>query len=212
MDNNDKIALFDMDGTLADFVQGMQAGMKPLESPDERWDYDNYDQDNETAFMKARRRSVKNTPGFWRELPPYAPGFQLLRMAVDIGFRIMVFTKVPMSQPSAASEKIEWCHEHLTPFLGRDGYEMALVSNKGFTYGRILVDDWPPYIDAWRKYRPRGKVIMPAHKYNQGRYEGDPNVIRFNLAPVDLLKPTWDENSSKSMENAKQAMREAFER
>jgi len=197
--NNDKIALFDMDGTLADFVKGMQDGMKPLEGPGENWDYDNYDQDNELAFMKARRRLVKNRPGFWRELPPYFPGFQLLTMAAEIGFRIMVFTKVPMRQPSAAAEKIEWCHRTLDPLLGHEGYDMALVSNKGFTYGRILVDDWPPYINAWMKHRPRGKVIMPAHKYNQGHYQGNSNVVRFTGAMDSYVA-------------ARAAMVEAFER
>jgi len=43
-------------------------------------------------------------------------------------------------------------------------------------YGRALVDDWPPYVEAWLEYRPRGLVIMPDRPWNQGF--SHPNVVR----------------------------------
>lgn len=176
--HNTKIALFDMDGTLADFVKGMEVAMRPLQSTDEQWDYDNYSQDQEPSYMRARRRLVKQQPGFWRELPAYEPGFTLLYMALEIGFHITVFTKVPLGQPQAAAEKIEWCKRHLDPIIGAGNYDMAQVSNKGFTYGRLLVDDWPAYIEPWLQHRPRGQVIMPAHAYNT-HYKREGQVLRF---------------------------------
>jgi len=178
-DSLDKIALFDMDGTLADFAGGLQAVMQPMQSPGEQCDYDSYDQDNEPDFMKARRRAAKNQPGFWRDLPPHQPGFDLLAAAVQIGYRITIFTKAPMSQPAALSEKLQWCHQHLNPVLGSCGYQMAMVSEKGYTYGRILVDDFPGYIRPWLKNRPRGQVIMPAHGYNNDAFGSQDRVLRY---------------------------------
>lgn len=154
--------LFDLDGTLADFSAGLAAAMKPLESPGETHNYAAYDQDAEPEFMRARRRLVKQTPGFWRDLPRYEPGFKLLHLALDAGLRIVIFTKAPKGQPRAFMEKMEWCHKHLE---GID-FDVSMVTDKGLHYGKILVDDWPPYIKQWLEHRPRGHVIMPAHPYN----------------------------------------------
>jgi FMN phosphatase YigB (HAD superfamily) len=74
------IALFDLDGTLADFDAAMQHKLEELRSPSEDPKAD------ETAFedvpyVKARRRLVKSQPGFWRDLATIPLGFQLLEEA-----------------------------------------------------------------------------------------------------------------------------------
>lgn len=161
------VALFDLDGTLCDFAAGMKAVMGPLEGPGESWDYDNYDQDNELDYMKARRRLAKNQPGFWRNLPVHVPGMRLLLDAVNVGFQIVIFTKAPRKQLSAFTEKAEWCEKHLAQAHCITDYEISIVTDKGLHYGKLLVDDWPPYVERWLEHRPRGQVIMPAHKYNR---------------------------------------------
>lgn len=67
--------------------------------------------------------------------------------------------------------------------------------NKEGTYGRVLVDDYPGYIDGWLRWRPRGLVIMPAHYYNAD-YNHE-NVIRYNR---------------ENIEQVRQALKAAFER
>jgi hypothetical protein len=49
-------------------------------------------------------------------------------------------------------------------------------------YGRVLVDDWIPYGQAWLEWRPRGLLVLPAHAWNAG-FE-HPNAIRFD-SPVN---------------------------
>lgn len=170
--------LFNLDGTLCDFAGGMARFMQPLEGPGESHDYDNYSQDVEPNYMRARRRMVKQLPGFWRNLAPYEPGFQLLKLARDAGLRLVIFTKGPIGQPRAFMEKVEWCRTH----IGED-FDISLVTDKGLHYGKILVDDWPPYIEKWLAHRPRGRVIMPLHPYNK-TFE-HPQVVRFRNTKDD---------------------------
>jgi 5'-nucleotidase len=49
----------------------------------------------------------------------------------------------------------------------------------------VLVDDWPPYVERWLQWRPRGLVILPAQRWNEGF--SHPNALRYdgsNLAQV----------------------------
>ena len=59
-----------------------------------------------------------------------------------------------------------------------DEMEIDIVGkSKGGVYGRVLVDDWPGYVEDWLAHRPRGLAIMPAHPYNEDFKH--PNVIRY---------------------------------
>ena len=53
-----------------------------------------------------------------------------------------------------------------------------MTQDKSFTYGRVLVDDWPDYVTSWLEHRPRGLVVMPAHPWNVDF--NHPNVIRYD--------------------------------
>jgi len=63
---------------------------------------------------------------------------------------------------------------------------ITMTGNKGLVYGKILVDDFPPYIEAWLKHRPRGLVIMPAHRWNE-KFQ-HPNVLRYDGNSQQLKK------------------------
>lgn len=168
------IALVDMDGTIADFTAAMAKGLKALEGPKEEWDYDNYSQDDEPEYMRARRRLVKNQPGFWANLPPIHRGFAILDLLKKNGYQINIFTKAPRKSLAAFTEKAQWCEKHLSDY---PDVKISMVQDKGLHYGKILVDDWPPYIERWLQFRPRGRVIMPVTKYNKS-FE-HPQVARF---------------------------------
>lgn len=64
-------------------------------------------------------------------------------------------------------------------------------------HGKILVDDWPPYITRWLEWRPRGLVIMPTQKHN-AEYT-HPQVIRYdgeNIEEVAKALKAWKEREN----------------
>lgn len=165
------IALFDMDGTLADFATSMQQKLVELRSPNEDPETDFTD----APFIKARRRLIKSLPGFWRDLAPIQLGFQLLEEAHAQRFWCQILTKSPHKIPLAAAEKIEWCTKHV-PDL-----PITLSDDKSLVYGKLLCDDWPEYIERWLAWRPRGLVIAVAQPWNVDIATRFPkSVVRFD--------------------------------
>jgi len=167
-----QLALIDLDGTVADYDRGMREGLLELQSPGEPPIEESLRES--PTWIEARRNLIRQTPGFWRKLPKLHRGFEIVAALRSLSFRLMVLSKGPMKNPGAWTEKLLWCQEHL-PDAG-----VCIVSEpdaKGFVYGRVLVDDWPPFIQSWLDWRPTGLVIMPDHPYNRG-FE-HPQVVRY---------------------------------
>lgn len=174
----DKTALFDMDNTLFDYEGQIKRDLAKLAAPDdpeitELWD-------NTPPHIEARIELIKSVPGWWLNLPKFEPGWVIYRMAKDAGFKCHILTKGPGSKPHAWAEKVSCIHKH----FGRDvGIDIVMKngdgkgSDKSDRYGRVLVDDYPPYVLSWLANRPRGLAIMPAHSYNSDVKH--PNVIRY---------------------------------
>ncbi len=95
-----------------------------------------------------------------------------------LGFELHVLTKGPRSTPNAWSEKVEWCAEHLPDA------NVTVTGDKSLVYGRVLVDDYPPYFTRWLEVRPRGLVVCVAHPWNEGFAKGGaqahPSVLRYD--------------------------------
>lgn len=163
------IALFDMDGTLADYDAAMQRDMALLAGPGEP-PYQGHG-DEAPPHLRARVRLIRAQPGWWEKLPVYAPGFQILTEARALRFQCHILTKGPASAPGAWAEKIRWCQQHVPEV------PVTVTQDKGLTYGKVLVDDWPDHALRWLRWRPRGLVIMPAHPWNEGF--AHPNVLRY---------------------------------
>lgn len=165
---SEPIALFDMDGTLADYDKAMRRDMQRLQSPDE---IPYVGGRHEAEYMKNRMDLIRQQPGWWRSLERYEPGFEILEAVLEADFQCHVLTKGPRRAKSAWTEKVQWCEENVrdTP--------VTVTEDKGLFYGKVLVDDWPEYVTRWLKWRTRGLVIMPAHPWNED-YE-HPNVLRY---------------------------------
>lgn len=179
---SERVALFDLDGTLADFTGAMEAGMRKLATPGEiaAGTYYPLGHDDGPDYIEARRRLVKRQPGFWRNLKQLPIGFALLEAALILDYQIAILTKAPRTNFPAWTEKVEWCHANLPM---ERGISVNLVEDKGLVYGRVLVDDWPPYIKRWLAWRPRGLVLMPAQPWNMDFTH--PNVYCVSGANID---------------------------
>jgi len=176
------VALFDLDGTLADFDKAMRAQLEQLRSPGEDPKLDELAYED-LPHMRARRRLVKRQPGFWENLEPIERGFELLRCAVDLRFRATILSKGPRKVASAWSEKVAWCRRHV------EDCQIVLAEDKGLVYGRLLVDDWPEYIERWMRWRPRGLVVAVAQPWNVGIEQRFPRqVVRYDGTNLETVR------------------------
>lgn len=173
-----KICLFDMDGTLVNFDGQMRGDLAALMSPSETMPEDIWDE--EQLWLENRKKLIKSKPGWWLNLPRFQLGWDVYDIAVEeIGFDPRILTKGPYNATAAWTEKVEWCRREL-PHVA-----VTITEDKSTQYGRVLVDDWIPYVEPWLARRPRGIVIMPAWPWNKG-FKHD-RVVRYdgtNIAEV----------------------------
>ena len=173
------IALVDMDQTLCDYEGAIEKRVAKalggyINTPHGGWYNEEY---------KGIVELIKTNPGFWRTLPKIELGFKIVELLKEQGFQLHILTKGPYKSTSAWTEKVEWCREHLP------GVPVTITEDKGLMYGKLLVDDWPIYCEAWLKFRPRGLVIMPAYHYNEGFDKLHPGqVIRATKDNLDEVK------------------------
>lgn len=177
----DPIGLIDMDGTIADLDKRKREEMAKLRSPGENADDEDRDYDA-IPHLKARWDLIKRRPGFWRELPRLEFGFDVPWEMQQLGFDCSILTKGPSSASAAWSEKFEWCRLHVPDLSVHVGEE------KGLVYGKVLVDDWPPYIENWRRHRPRGYVVSIAQPWNVTVEKQFNNCVRYDGSNLYLVR------------------------
>lgn len=133
------------------------------------------------GYLENRRKLVRCKPGFYLGLKPLRLGFEVLDLVRRIGFDLVVLTKASVDVPNSWSEKVQWAKKHIPDA------SITISQTKELVYGRVLVDDWPEYYEAWLQRRPRGLVIAVAHPHND-KPTKDPRIIRYdgtNLAQVE---------------------------
>lgn len=180
MNNNDNIALFDMDGTLCDYEKGLLKKLNEINSPSEPL-IQSLTYCEKTPHIEARRRLITSSIDFWKDLPKLQLGFDILDIAKNLGYRIMVLTQGPKDKPHAWSGKKIWIDNN----IGEDT-DITITRDKGLVYGKMLVDDYPEYIEKWLEWRPRGLVIMPAS--NQNRSYVHKQVIRYDGSNIEEIR------------------------
>jgi hypothetical protein len=160
---SDKIALVDLDGTLADYDGAMERDLRAISSeplPDD------YHESSVGGIWRARVELVRARPGWWESLEPIPAGLELLKYCADIGFDIHILTQAPKENYRAWGEKVAWCARHVAPVF--PDYTVSVTrGGKGLHYGRVLIDDWPGFMNEWLENRPRGLGIMPTNQHNR---------------------------------------------
>ncbi|MBT1070686.1 5' nucleotidase, NT5C type [Pelotalea chapellei] len=173
-----KIALFDLDDTLADYCGQLLDDLQKIASE--------YEPTPELfkgqQYIEARRHVITSQAGWFLKLKKLQLGWDVLEIAKEIGYSISILTKGPYGKHTAWAEKVEWCNRHLSDYI--EG--VTITHHKGLVYGALLVDDWPEYIEQWLEHRPRGLVIMPAHDYNTKFTH--PNVVRYDGSNIKDVK------------------------
>lgn len=166
-----KPCLFDLDGTLADHTKALLRDMETIRSPNDppvhRHD------DGEPEWVKERKKLIRSQRDWWVNLERMELGFDLYNVAREIGFQINVLTKGPWTCPHAWTEKVIWCRKHL-----HEDVKITISEDKSIVYGRVLVDDWEPYVKGWLQFRPRGLVVMP--KNDENAHVRHPQVIIYD--------------------------------
>ena len=178
---DDKVALIDLDGTVADYDAALISAMRSIQAPDEVPYGDRYTNSGtrvEIPYVEARRKMIQRQPGFWKNLAPLSMGFEIVEELRQLSFMLHVMTKGPTTTPTAWSEKVEWCRTNL-----RDAI-VTVTGDKSLVYGRVLVDDFPPYFEKWLAVRPRGLIVCVAHPWNEdyatGGKQENPNILRYD--------------------------------
>lgn len=175
------VALFDMDGSLADYVGALAENLNKLAGPNEPIvTPDNLFALEQQAYIGHRMRLIKQQPNFWTDLEPIRQGMQALELAQTVGFDVHILTKGPKKIPNAWKEKVEWCQEHL-----HEDTDIHITSDKGLVYGKVLYDDYPEYMLRWLKHRTRGLGIMPVTPYNKDFKH--PNVVMWDGTNIEEL-------------------------
>ena len=170
------VALIDMDGTLADYNGAMVRDLASVRDPDNEYPIhsDELEEYERQPFMKARMDLIKRQPGWWRDLDTLPAGFSILNRLRRLEYQLHILTRGPKHNATAWAEKVAWVRNWVP-----DVHGITITLDKSLVYGKVLVDDWPPYIKGWLKHRPRGLVIMPDQPWNKDY--SHPQVIRFTV-------------------------------
>ncbi len=191
-----RVALFDLDDSLADFTGAMLRDLNRLRHPSEP-EATHDDISSSEPHLLARVAMIKSQPGWWRLLRPLAVGSIVLQECRRVGYEVHVCSRSPKKLPVAWMEKVQWAQAHVDPDV-----DIKLVADKSLVYGRLLFDDYPGYITPWLKARPRGLVVMPQTQSNADFRH--PRLIRVRTSDV------FDERLGVRREDAVKAIAEAI--
>ena len=185
MDNIEKenIALFDMDGTLCDYDTSLRQELEQLRAPEEpilRGEIR-----NAPRHIQNRADIIRSSQDWWASLPKFKLGWDILEIAKELGYRIMILTQGPRRNPSSWAGKKIWIDDN----LGQDT-DITITRDKGLVYGKVLVDDYPEYVEKWLQWRKRGLVIIPANNSNLSY--SPPQVIRYDGTNLNEVKKAME--------------------
>jgi len=180
----ENIALFDMDGTLCNYDLTLFQELEKLRSPSELIFHPPI-KDNAPDYIRARADIIRKNEEWWANIPKLKLGFDIWQLAEELEYRKMILTQGPKKNPNAWSGKKIWIDKN----LGEDT-DITITRDKGLVYGKVLTDDYPPYVEKWLAWRPRGLVIMPLNEQNKDYKHKQ--VIKYDGTNLRIVKDAME--------------------
>jgi len=153
------IALFDMDGVLCDYDKALIKDYNKIKSKSDP-EFKNYSK-KIIPFIQNRKDIIRRQPGWWENLEKKRLGFEILKIAREVGLSIYILTHAQEKFPNSWAEKVRWVKKHVK------NAQIIMAEEKWVVYGKVLIDDHPLNAKKWLNARRHGLVIMPIQKYNK---------------------------------------------
>jgi 5'-nucleotidase len=134
-----------MDGVIADWgpefdrcldAVGEAAAGIPRTANQEQWNLN----EGRTAAERKIIEQVMTEPGFYRRLEPIAGAKEALKAAVKAGHDVRIVSAPYISNPTCASDKIDWIVRH---YGSHWASRLILTNDKTVVNGDFLIDDKP---------------------------------------------------------------------
>lgn len=183
------VALFDLDGLLANFVAGSLAA-HGKHIPHAEIGYDFMTQAGFEGIADPAFWAPLKNPDFWQNLDPYPDGMALFtRVAAVIPMSRIGFLS-SCACPGAHDGKKAWLEKHLGVyakhfFAGEAKELLAAAPNK------LLVDDFNSNVDRFKA--AGGRTVLIPRPWNRRKAETDENGhFRVDTLVVEVLNAmTW---------------------
>jgi hypothetical protein len=164
---NRKTFYLDIDGVLADFVQGLL--LRGFPSPRDYHFLDYREKDRKEVLK------LVNNPDFLFELPPIPEGVHLARRLNDLG---LLGGLVTARHSEAIEVTLEWLDK-----VGLKGIDVKFTPKKWEVAEEgevsVFVEDNPTLSNEIVKNSPTSKVYLLNYPYNE-KYHTLPRVLRIN--------------------------------
>lgn len=92
---DNRVALIDLDGTLADYESAMHKALLQIQGPMESLIFTG------DEYLENRMNLIKAQPGFWENLPPIYTGLKVFDVLGTLGYQRMILTKGPRNTETA---------------------------------------------------------------------------------------------------------------
>lgn len=163
----------DVDGVVADFVEGMIAALD-LDKKKEDFVYWDLSKNLTTEEWEKARQKLRD-PEFWYSLPLVDGAKSKVKELKGRGFKFTWITSPWQSCIGWDTARREWLAEHfgddatmITPDKGKPEFHKTINVD-------IFIDDKPANVDASRKGKPNRKTFLYDAPYNRG-YDLVPRV------------------------------------
>lgn len=159
--------LVDLDGVLADWgraygesldAYGEAAALIPRHADQRSFDLNAGRTEEEKQIIAA----VMVEPGFYARLEPIAGAKTALKYAVKQGIDVRIVTSPWASNPTCASDKLNWVIKHYGSHWAK---RVVITADKTLVRGDILIDDKPAVTGSME---PEWQHILFSQPYNAG--------------------------------------------
>lgn len=182
------VVLLDVDGVLANFVDGALACVYEITGVRHHHDDVTGDSIEDTFNLsddqRAMLRAMLSVPGFCRDLLPYAEAFDGVRQLQTIANVYPV--TAPFKSTTWVREREGWLHT----YFGIDRKMITHTEAKHLVTGDVFVDDKPALVRAWRHTHPTGIGVLWRRPYNDAEVGFVPHTNRWDdvVALVETIR------------------------